>query len=301
MSPRDSPAEAASGLVDRTFALVRRGRRINLGAVLMEFTKMNGAGNDFILLDNRSGRWQLTPEQVRRLCDRHRGVGADGLLMLEPCRSGRADWAWRFYNSDGSEAEMCGNGARCFARYVQRLTGANGRLRFETRAGVIEAEFRGELVTVGLTPPGDWRLDLELETSRGPVHGHAVNTGVPHLVLLSPDVQHAPVAELGSELRRHPALGSAGTNVNFVQILEPGHIRVRTYERGVEAETLACGTGVTASALVCARLQGWPSPVKVRVQSGDTLEVTFNREGDAFRSVRLTGPADFVFTGQIEI
>ncbi|RME90626.1 MAG: diaminopimelate epimerase [Verrucomicrobia bacterium] len=269
--------------------------------MLVEFTKMNGAGNDFILLDNRSGQWRLTPEQVIRLCDRHRGVGADGVLLLEPSRTGRADWAWQFYNSDGSEAEMCGNGARCFARFVQRVTGADGRLTFETRAGIIEAELRGDRVTVGLTPPKDWRLDLDLETSRGPVHGHAVNTGVPHLVLLTPDVEQAPVAELGRELRRHPAFQPAGTNVNFVQILEPGHIRVRTYERGVEAETLACGTGVTASALVCARIESWPPPVKVRVQGGDTLEVAFTRDGDDFHAVRLTGPADFVFTGRIEI
>lgn len=269
--------------------------------MMLEFTKMNGAGNDFILVDNRAGHIRLGPPQVARLCHRQRGIGADGLLLLVPCVTGRADWAWEFYNSDGSSAEMCGNGARCFARFVQRLTGSTGALTFETIAGVIRARFDGDRVTVSLTPPRDLRLDRQVTLASGPAVVHSLNTGVPHAVLLVPDADQAMVQSTGAELRHHPEFAPRGTNVNFVQVLGPGTIRVRTYERGVEGETLACGTGVTASALVCAALHGLASPVRVRVQGGDELAVGFHRAGEGFADVELTGPADFVFAGRIEV
>ncbi|MCP5520116.1 MAG: diaminopimelate epimerase [Verrucomicrobiales bacterium] len=267
----------------------------------LEFTKMSGAGNDFILADNRSGEIRLTREQVARLCHRQFGIGADGLMLLVPARSEDADWAWTFFNSDGSDAEMCGNGARCFARFAQRITGAEGGLSIETAAGIIRARFDGPRVTVNLTAPHGLHLGRAVTTGKGDLQVHSLNTGVPHAVVLVPDADQAMVGDLGRELRFHPAFQPAGTNVNFVQVLGPGSIRVRTYERGVESETLACGTGVTASALVCARLQGWPSPVEVRVQGGDILKVGFEERAGAFANVQLTGPAEFVFTGSIDI
>jgi diaminopimelate epimerase len=245
--------------------------------VTFAFTKMNGAGNDFILADNRDGRWHLSAEQVVRLCHRQRGIGADGLMLLVPCASGRADWAWEFYNSDGSRAEMCGNGARCFARFVQHLTGTGGRLTFETAAGVINALPDGDRVTVTLTMPHGWRLGESLDAAGTPMIVHSLNTGVPHAVVFVPEADRVEVGRLGAALRYHPHFAPRGTNVNFVQILAPGRIRVRTYERGVEGETLACGTGVTASALVTARLHGLASPVAVQVQGGDVLEVGYER------------------------
>ena len=269
--------------------------------MLVEFTKMSGAGNDFVLIDNRAGRVRLTTDQVRRLCDRHRGVGADGVLLLAPCASGRADWAWEFYNSDGSAAEMCGNGARCFARFIQRVAGATGQTTFETGAGVITARFEGERVTVNLTPPKDLRLDQRLVVGGQKLTVHSINTGVPHVVVFVADADQAMVESLGRELRFHAAFAPQGTNVNFVQVLAPGRIRVRTYERGVEQETLACGTGVTAAALIASRVHGFGSPVAVQVQSGDTLEVAFQSERKGFRDVFLTGPAEFVFEGRIEL
>jgi diaminopimelate epimerase len=269
--------------------------------MLLEFTKMNGAGNDFILLDKRAGKISLAPEQIVRLCDRHRGIGADGLIALVPCTSGKADWAWQFFNSDGSTGEMCGNGARCFARFVQRLTGGKDWLTFETEAGVITAQFHGERVTVNLTPPKDLRLNQQIALSVGPTTIHSLNTGVPHAVLYVPDADKAMVSQLGPEVRRHAQFGPRGTNVNFVQVLGPNSIRVRTFERGVEGETLACGTGVTASALISARVHQFTSPVQVRVQGGDALEVSFGGVGDGFADVRLTGPAEFAFEGRIEI
>jgi diaminopimelate epimerase len=272
-----------------------------LRAMILEFTKMNGAGNDFVLVDDRDRRLKLTPAQITRLCDRHRGIGADGLFLLVPCPSGRAEWAWEFYNSDGSTAEMCGNGARCFARFIQKVAGAKGRTTFETGAGVITAVFDGESVTVNLTAPRDLRLDEKVPASTGPLRVHSVNTGVPHAVIFVPDADQAMVQQLGAEIRYHSHFAPKGTNVNFVQVLGPNTIRVRTYERGVEGETLACGTGVTASALVSSVLHQFTSPVRVQVQGGDQLEVAFTTQGGTFADIRLTGPADFVFTGKIEV
>ncbi|MCX6912752.1 MAG: diaminopimelate epimerase, partial [Verrucomicrobia bacterium] len=160
---------------------------------------------------------------------------------------------------------------------------------------------QGEQVTVSLTRPVDLRLNQQVPLSGGAQTIHSLNTGVPHAVLFVPDADRAMVQELGREIRRHPQFAPKGTNVNFVQLLGPNHIRVRTYERGVEGETLACGTGVTASALIAARLYGFTSPVKVRVQGGDQLEVSFKEDNGEFAEVRLTGPAQFVFEGRIEI
>jgi diaminopimelate epimerase len=269
--------------------------------MVLEFTKMNGAGNDFVLIDNRAQTVKLTRAQIVRLCDRHRGVGADGVILLLPSKSGKADWAWRFFNSDGSVGEMCGNGARCFARFVQRRTGLNRDFAFETEAGVISARFQGRDVTVSLTPPTGLRLNEQLKLSTGGQTVHSLNTGVPHAVLFVPDADKAMIQQLGPEIRRHPHFAPKGTNVNFVQVLARDHIRVRTYERGVEGETLACGTGVTASALISARVHRFGSPVQVQVQGGDRLEVSFKETKGGFANVCLTGPAEFVFEGHIEL
>jgi diaminopimelate epimerase len=266
--------------------------------MVLEFTKMNGAGNDFVLIDDRAQKLKLTRAQIIGLCDRHRGVGADGVIILVPCASGKADWAWQFYNSDGSTGEMCGNGARCFARFVQRLTGLARDFTFETEAGVITAKFQAERVTVSLTQPKDLRLNEQISLRSGPQTIHSFNTGVPHAILFVPDADKAMVLELGPEIRRHPRFGPRGTNVNFVQVLRPSHIRVRTFERGVEGETLACGTGVTASALVSSRVHNFDSPVKAQVQGGDQLEVSFQQANGAFTDVRLSGPAEFAFDGK---
>jgi len=267
----------------------------------LDFVKMNGAGNDFILVDNRAGKIKLTTEQIVRLCDRHGGIGADGLLLLVPNTTGRADWSWDFFNSDGSVADMCGNGARCFARFIQSVASVKEQTSFETGAGVITAKLSGARVTIGLTSPKDLRLNEAVPTLAGKLIAHSLNTGVPHAVVFVPDADKAMVQQLGAELRYHEHFKPKGTNVNFAQVLGPNHIRVRTYERGVEGETLACGTGVTASALVSSRVHQFTSPVKVQVQGGDTLEVSWSETGGAFADVKLSGPADFVFKGSIEL
>ncbi len=263
---------------------------------------MNGAGNDFVLMDNRAQKISLTPQQAEKICDRHRGVGADGVMLLIPCASKKADWAWDFFNRDGSKAEMCGNGARCFARFIQRVTASEkSEITFETIAGIITATFHGERVTVNLTKPREMRLHEQVQLKSGCAEIHSFNTGVPHAVLFVDNADAAMVQPIGAEIRYHKHFAPRGTNVNFVQRLEKNSIRVRTYERGVENETLACGTGVTASALVAAQLHQFTSPVQVQVQGGDLLEVSFERVGTEFTNVRLSGPADFVFEGKIEL
>ena len=263
--------------------------------MVVNFTKMSGAGNDFVMIDNRSQTIPLDPTQAVRLCDRHRGVGADGLIALKPCASGKADWAWDFYNSDGSEGEMCGNGARCFARFVQRVTGEKKGFTFETRAGIITAGLKGDSVSVTLTAPRDLRLGEKVSLSIGPTVIHSLDTGVPHAVLFVPDADRAMVQNLGAEIRRHTHFAPRGTNVNFVQMLGDKTIRVRTFERGVEGETLACGTGVTASALIAAELHQLRSPVAVQVLGGEILEVSFEKSGGAIQQRHVERPGRFCF------
>jgi len=272
-----------------------------LFSMVVNFTKMSGAGNDFVLIDNRTQSLQLNAAQAARLCDRHWGVGADGVIVLKPSASGNADWAWDFYNSDGSLAEMCGNGARCFGRFVRRLTGAKAGFNFETSAGIVTAHFKGDTVIVTLTPPKDLRLNQMISLSIGPTTVHSVDTGVPHAVLFVPNADRAMVQNLGQEIRFHAHFAPRGTNVNFVQLLGGNAIRVRTYERGVEGETLACGTGVTASALIASELHQLQPPVMVQVLGGQKLEVSFEKSGGNFANVALGGPADFIFEGRIEL
>ncbi len=262
---------------------------------------MNGAGNDFVMLDNRDGRLSLTAAQIARLCDRHRGVGADGLLLVEKPQGG-ADWRMRYYNADGAEAEMCGNGARCFARFVNRvIPGAGETVTFETPAGVISAKVGNAQVSLGMSQPGDFADGVELGAAGEKLRVYSINTGVPHAIVLTEDLDGTDVRKLGAALRHHQHFQPRGTNVNFVRQLGPQDLAIRTYERGVEDETLACGTGVVASALTLAALTGARSPIRVLVKGGDTLTVAFDRTNAGFSDIVLTGPADFVFEGDIAV
>jgi len=267
---------------------------------MLRFTKMNGAGNDFVMLDNRGGELRLAPDQIARICDRHRGVGADGILMLEPAANG-ADFRMRYYNADGGEAEMCGNGARCFARYASRLAGPMEKLSFETPAGVIGAELQGDLVRLAMSEPKDLRLGITIPLPDRQVAAHFVNSGVPHVVVPVDALENVDVRGLGSAIRRHDLFAPKGANANFLKERGPRQIAIRTYERGVEDETLACGTGVVASALIFAALKKTDGPIAVLVRGGSELEVDFVREGEQFKNVTLKGPAEFVFEGTIDV
>ena len=266
----------------------------------LHFTKMNGSGNDFVILDNRDLRHSLDKGAIARLCDRHRGIGADGLIAVEPARNG-ADFRMRYYNADGGEAEMCGNGARCFARFASRLAEKKNAISFETPAGTIGARMLGDNVQIVMSTPHSLSIGTELMAGDTKLTVHSINTGVPHAVVFVGDPTRTDILKLGAALRYHPHFAPAGTNANFAAKLPGGGIALRTYERGVENETLACGTGVTAAALIFSRLTGAPSPVSVRVRGGDALEVGFESDDDGWKNVTLTGPADFVFEGNVPL
>lgn len=267
---------------------------------MLKFWKMNGAGNDFVVVDNRDGSHDLSREQIALICNRQRGVGADGYLAVEPAQNG-ADFRMRYYNADGGEAEMCGNGARCFARFVNQLEGNSlSGTSFETIAGVIRSEFLGDEVRIQLSEPFDLVLGAELDLAGETYTVHSVNTGVPHAVLFVDDLVGVDIRKLGSATRFHDHFAPAGTNVNFVGVLAPDHIAIRTYERGVEDETLACGTGMVACAIIHHELTGTPSPIKVNVAGGETLEVAFEKsESGTYENVTLLGPAEFTFEGTL--
>jgi diaminopimelate epimerase len=277
---------------------------IRAGLVLREymlrFTKMNGAGNDFVLLDNRTGDIQLRPDQISRICDRHRGVGADGILLLEPAAND-ADFRMRYYNRDGGEAEMCGNGARCFARFANKVAGSARKLTFETPAGIIGAELQGELVRLEMSDPMELRLNVPLQVEGEDAIVHFINTGVPHVVVPVSRVDMVHVRGRGASIRNHEMFSPKGTNVNFLAKRGRRSIGIRTYERGVEDETLACGTGVVASALIFSATEKIDGPITVLVRGGSDLTVDFESDGQRFRNVTLTGPAEFVFEGMIEV
>ncbi len=268
--------------------------------VMLRFTKMNGAGNDFVLMDNRAGEIHLDRSQIARLCDRHRGIGADGVLLLEKA-SNNADFRMRYFNADGGEAEMCGNGARCFARFAEKVAGASKKISFETPAGVIGAELASDLVTLQMTEPTDLRLNVKLPMADENKTVHFINSGVPHVVIPVSQIDDVDVRRAGSAVRHHEMFSPKGANVNFIKKHGPNKIAIRTYERGVEDETLACGTGVVASALVFAALEKVNGQVTVITQGGDELQVGFEKTNNLFSNVTLTGPAEFVFEGAIEI
>ncbi len=272
--------------------------------MLLHFYKMNGAGNDFIVIDNRDLSISLDEDTIAALCDRHRGIGADGLLAVEPAEKG-ADFKFRYYNADGGEAEMCGNGARCFGFFTAHLSEEEDipkSVSFETIAGTLTAEIIGDDVRIAMSEPKDLDLKAPVRIENFQNDIHFLNTGVPHAVSFIDDLENTDVFTHGRAIREHEYFASAGTNANFAKVLAPDHIAIRTYERGVEDETLACGTGMVACALIHHLLTGAESPIKVDVEGGDTLSIGFEKTSDTtFTNVTLTGPADFVFEGEIEI
>ena len=264
------------------------------------FSKMSGSGNDFIIIDNRNQCVDgIDMSQfITSVCRRKMSVGADGLILIES--SDQADFRWRFYNSDGSRAEMCGNGARCAARfaYVNGISGEN--LTFETDAGIVSGRVNADRAKVKMPDPTDLRLDYSIELATGPLAVNSINTGVPHVVIMQDDIEAVDVFGLGREIRNHEAFAPVGTNVNFICQQSPGHLAIRTYERGVEDETLACGTGSIASALVSAIKLGWTSPINLLTRSGESLTIHFTENNGNFNDVYLEGDARIIYTAQLD-
>jgi len=265
------------------------------------FEKMSGTGNDFIIIDNREGRIPGNEQAqfAARVCRRKFSAGADGLILIENTES--ADFKWQFYNADGSVAEMCGNGSRCAARFAFRHGIAGRTMRFETIAGTIEAEVIGneEEVRILLTPPLDYRFNLEIDLDGESHEMSFVNTGVPHAVIFV-DTSDVPVKKWGRKIRYHEMFQPAGTNANFVRLLGGNSILARTYERGVEDETMACGTGAVASAIMASIHKGLGSPVEVQTSGGDCLTIHFDMQsGPEARKVYLQGPARIIYSGNL--
>ncbi len=256
---------------------------------------MSASGNDFVMIDNRDGKvYDRFPDLldfVSKVCRFHHSVGADGVILIE--NSSQHDFRWRFFNADGSEAEMCGNGGRCAARFAFMNGIAGEKMSFETIAGVIKAEVYGQKVKLQLTKPEGLKLDYPLGLDDKEFFASSVNTGVPHAVLLVVDVDQVAVDQLGRMIRFHAAFGDKGTNVNFVQVLDKNNVKIRTYERGVEGETYACGTGAVASGVILTEKSLVTSPVNIHTKGGEILKIYINDE------VYLEGGAKFIYKGQL--
>ena len=271
----------------------------------IHFYKMTGTGNDFIMIDNRKRIIDADNchDFIRGVCRRGISVGADGVILIE--NDPDADFRWRFFNADGSEPEMCGNGARCAARFAF-LTGIVDmpRMSFRTGAGIIAAELLDTKVKVQMPAPVDMRRNLDVEVKGRAFSLDFINTGVPHAVCFLKDkkeLESVNVARLGRALRNHDSFQPGGANVDFVFVENPHRLSVRTYERGVEGETLACGTGAIASALIAAARGEAESPAEIRVRSGEKLTVYFKTaKGNVpFEDVCLEGNALVVYEADL--
>lgn len=264
------------------------------------FTKMVASGNDFIVIES-SHQSPVTSHKllVKKICDRKYGVGADGMLLLE--KSKIADTRMRVFNADGSEAEMCGNGARCTAFYlgpqVPRSPGHQKLMNIETKAGVIDAEVVGDDVKIKLTDPKDVKLDIPIKIKSKNIKVNFIDTGVPHAVIFTEGLEKIDILPLGRLIRYHKKFSSRGTNVDFVEVLGNDSIEVRTYERGVENETLACGTGSAASALIFALKTAAAGKIYIHTRSREILTLYFVRTAGKFDNVWLKGKARKVYEG----
>lgn len=279
--------------------------------IRVDFVKYSGAGNDFVLIDAELNKnFELTSESIKKICDRRNGIGSDGILYIKP--STNNDYELEYYNSDGSLGTLCGNGSRCSIKYAYVSNKFRSkRTKFSCNNVLYEGEvFEDGSVKFFLQPPYDLVLSHEIEIGGHKIKGATVNTGSAHMVIKVEDLircsdnksytdlSEVPVAELGRAIRYCDYFAPAGMNVNFIQI-KNGIIYIRTYERGVEDETHACGTGSTASALIANLKYGLSSPVKLITYSGETLTVEFEQNNNVFNNVALIGPAKEIFAGYI--
>jgi diaminopimelate epimerase len=259
---------------------------------------MHGAGNDFVLFDDRATNFPVDdPTWIASIAARRTGIGCEGVILLQP--SNRATFRMRFFNPDGSEVEMCGNGARCIARLANDIGAAPRTMTIETAAGILQAEAMGDEVRLGMTTPRDWRMNRTLQFGDQSLNYHFVNSGVPHAVVETADLDRCDVRRIGAGIRHHADFAPAGTNADFIRITGPQSLRIRTYERGVEDESGACGTGIVAGALVSAKAGAVKPPVTITTPSGHNLIVDFRLTSTGASNVTLLGPAVHVFHGTV--
>ncbi|MBI4368550.1 MAG: diaminopimelate epimerase [Candidatus Omnitrophica bacterium] len=264
----------------------------------MKFHKMVASGNDFLVIDNRKHMIKNPKRFAEEVCRPHFGVGSDGVLLIEPSR--KSDFLMRIINADGSEAEACGNGYRCVGLYAHTLLGLPKAMRVETLSGEVQIDVRQDKIKVKMVQPTEYREKVEISDVNGQtLHGAFVNTGVPHAVIFVEDLETIAVETLGRIIRHHDIYAPRGVNVDFVQWNGKNELSIRTYERGVEKETLACGTGAVAAAVVAHLTDRVEVPVHVKTRSGETLNVYFERANNQVKNVFLEGGARFVFEGRL--
>lgn len=262
------------------------------------FYKMVASGNDFVVVDNRRNLIREPRKFAAEVCVPRTGIGADGILLLENSR--KADFKMRIINSDGSEAEACGNGFRCIALFAKKILNYPNQFEFESLSGIIQASIRPNgRVRARLVNPKDYRANGDIEVLKHRLHYAFINTGVPHVVIFVQGLPKIDVDNIGRAIRQHAVFRPKGTNVNFVEVKSRSEIHVRTYERGVEAETQACGTGSTASAIVSALAGYVKPPVQVVTKSGECLGVDFKREKGRVTDVFLEGTVALVYEGKL--
>ena len=286
----------ASCIFEQCKAMANLSIMNTLTSMDIAFSKLSGAGNDFIIIDNRDLSIDLSQTQINALCTRRTGIGADGLILIEP--SATHAFRMKYFNADGFIGSMCGNGGRCAAyfAYTIGIPLSSNSYAFEANSNRYDAWITGtETVRLRMLTPDKFRMNIEIEG----LDCHFVNTGSPHVIIYTSNLKTASVTGTGRTIRQRTDIFPEGTNVNFIEITSPDSLSIRTFERGVEDETLACGTGAVAAALMSYRLDKITgTTVQVTVKSGDTLEVQFN---DAMDEVFLTGPAKIVYKGSFSI
>lgn len=266
----------------------------------IKFTKMHGAGNDFILIDDREGQVPWEDHFVMAsLAGRRVGIGCEGIILIQ--RSDKADFRMRFLNPDGTEVDMCGNGARCAAAFAHSIGMSGKALTMETLCGLVDAQINGNSVCVWMPEPAKKSYAVEVNVDGEHVKGHFLNTGVPHFVVPVPNVSTLDVVTLGRKLRMHPAFAPDGVNVDFVTFRPPNRMTMRTYERGVEAESGACGTGAVACCVIAVETANFTLPTKVKTSLGYELIIDGDWRHGKCTGLTLTGPVKFVYTGEIDL
>jgi diaminopimelate epimerase len=264
--------------------------------------KMSGTGNDFLMIDNREGLLKEgeAPALAKAACPRRISAGADGIILVEKAVKPGHDYRMRIFNADGSEAEMCGNGSRCITVFAKHIGAAKERQKIETIAGTLHATCAADGLSakVQLSPPTKLELKKGVDVLGKAVDLFFINTGVPHAIQFVDDVSKVDVPKAGACIRYHDVFKPKGTNANFVQLMGKDTIKIRTYERGVEDETFACGTGSTAAAITASLAHGYKSPVKVIAASGATLTIHFDKQGEGVTAPFLEGAVDTVYKGE---
>lgn len=267
----------------------------------IEFTKMVATGNDFVLADNRDKKIENRIKNLSRfakeVCARKYSVGADGLLLLES--SLKADIAMRIFNPDGSEVTMCGNGSRCIAYYAVKKSIAGSPMTIEAKAGILSAQVSNNLVSVEMTPPKGLKNKFSLSIDGRAIELGFVNTGVPHAIDFVDELKAVDVKDIGRKIRFHKEFAPEGTNANFVKVTDRHNILIRTYERGVEDETLACGTGAVAGAIMASERGYADSPIGVKTWGGEILRVHFKKEKGVYKEVFLEGEVKLIYEGRL--